>query len=346
MTLMVAALLASPSLALAQEEDPTTAVARSRFQEGTEHYSKGEYESARRAFLQAYALRKDPSVLLKLGQSCLQAGHPAEAATYLSRYLSDSTTLGDSERAEAETALAAARSKIGRIRVTAPAGSEVAVDGERVGNAPLAQPVDIEPGAHVLAVRLPDGTTDSRPVNVTIGEQTAESFGSSPEITPRSPKVAATPVMPVLTADTTTGHDAHRSRSLVTTAPIWIGAGVGVAGFAMAIAFGVLRGEAYTTTNDTTALIGQNGGTPNICNAPTQQLASACGNLGKNINDVNVDATIANVALGIGIGGTALAVAWALFGPRRDGSSARSMTPALAPLLGSDVHGMAASGFF
>ena len=61
------------NLAWAQGDEATTKAARARFLEGVEFYDKKQYEAARAAFLQAYALRKHPSVLLNLAQSSLRA---------------------------------------------------------------------------------------------------------------------------------------------------------------------------------------------------------------------------------------------------------------------------------
>ena len=74
--------------ARAETEDPTTAVARSRFKEGVDFYDKGQYEQARASFLQAYALKKHPAVLLNLAWSCLKSGHALEAEHYFKQFLS------------------------------------------------------------------------------------------------------------------------------------------------------------------------------------------------------------------------------------------------------------------
>ena len=57
--------------------------ARARFKEGVEFYDKGQYENARLAFLQAYALKKHPAVLLNLAQSSAKAGPSARGREVL-----------------------------------------------------------------------------------------------------------------------------------------------------------------------------------------------------------------------------------------------------------------------
>src|SRR6266850_1224616 len=74
-------------------DDPTIKAARARFQEGVGFYDKGEFENARAAFLQAYALRKHPAVLLNLAQSSLKSNHTLEASKYFQQYLRESQNL-------------------------------------------------------------------------------------------------------------------------------------------------------------------------------------------------------------------------------------------------------------
>src|SRR5258708_4063050 len=143
-TLMLAA--ASVTLAVphanAQDKDAVVEMARRRFQEGVKFFDQKKYEEARAAFLQAYALKRHPAVLLNLAQSEARSGHPTEAARHFATYLRESPNPPATERADAEKGLAAARTKLGRIHVAAPAGAEGVLDGELIGQAPLPEAVD------------------------------------------------------------------------------------------------------------------------------------------------------------------------------------------------------------
>src|SRR6266704_2025626 len=99
--------------ASAQDKDAVTEVARRRFQEGVKYFDQKKYEEARAAFLQAYALKHHPAVLLNLAQSEIRSGHPLEAARHFSAYLRESAGASGTERSEAEKGLAAARTKLG-----------------------------------------------------------------------------------------------------------------------------------------------------------------------------------------------------------------------------------------
>jgi hypothetical protein len=158
--LLAAALLLSltptvvlpPRAAFAQaSDDAATKMARQRFLEGVAYYDKHDYELARAAFLQAYALRKHPAVLLNLAQSSLKSGHALEAAKYFQQFLREFSAATAGQRSDAEAGLADARTHIGRIDVTsAPGGAEILIDGESIGVAPFDHPIDVEPGSHTV----------------------------------------------------------------------------------------------------------------------------------------------------------------------------------------------------
>src|SRR5258706_8536638 len=168
-TLIAFSAALSTAPAGAQERDTVTEMARRRFQEGVKFFDQKRYEEARAAFLQAYALKHHPAVLLNLAQSENRGGHPLEAARHFSAYLRESTSSPASERADAEKGLAAARTKLGRIHLTVTSRAEVLVDGESVGTAPFAEAVDAAPGTHLLEAKL-GGKSTSASVSVQVGK--------------------------------------------------------------------------------------------------------------------------------------------------------------------------------
>jgi Tfp pilus assembly protein PilF len=128
----------TPSARAQGADEESTKAARARFQEGVEYYDKGQYEKARAAFLQAYALRKHPAVLLNLAQSSLKSGHQLEAVRDFQQFLRESTSISASQRSDAERGINEARQKLGRIEVvSAPTGAEITIDNTAVGTAPL-----------------------------------------------------------------------------------------------------------------------------------------------------------------------------------------------------------------
>src|SRR5689334_8167747 len=83
---VIGALPLCGGVALAQQPaqtDPVTEAARVKYQEGVKAFEAGRYEDARSAFLQAYALKRVPAVLLNLGQSEIKSGHYEEGGNHL-----------------------------------------------------------------------------------------------------------------------------------------------------------------------------------------------------------------------------------------------------------------------
>jgi hypothetical protein len=141
----------------AADDDGTVEMARQRFREGVGFYDQRQYEKARLAFLQAYALKPHPSVLLNLAQSELRAGRPGDAAVHFGDYLHGNAEASEAEKQEAELGLAAAKSKVAEVTVAVDvSGAQISVDGEDKGTAPLANPLYLAPGTHTIEARSND----------------------------------------------------------------------------------------------------------------------------------------------------------------------------------------------
>ena len=353
-------------------DDPTIKAARARFQEGVDFFDKGQFENARAAFLQAYALRKHPAVLLNLAQSSLKSGHTLEADRYFQQFLRESTTISTAQRSDAEKGLAEARTKLGRIEVSAPTGAEIAVDGDRAGNAPLPDTVDVEPGMHRVTAKGADGSVESRSMTVTAGQQASARFAAGvtstvPPVTgPVTPPATSGSETPPTTPDAPpTTEEKEQPRSVDSEVathgrrpsllPVWIGVGVGAAGFITAIVMGFAKSSAQSNADAVVAAIKANnkGTTSGVCSPPTQRFAAACNTYTQDANNVNTDATIANIGIGVGIAGGAL-VAYGLIRyftapkatdvpPSAAGATASS---SLTPVVGPHYSGLAWTGSF
>ena len=95
-------LLTSIAGAQAQSDETATSMARERFKEGVQYFDQKQYDRARVAFLQAFALKRHPAVLLNLAQSELRSGHEADAAKHFSMFLRESKDATAAEREGAE----------------------------------------------------------------------------------------------------------------------------------------------------------------------------------------------------------------------------------------------------
>ena len=155
----------------ASDDDATVAMARERFKEGVSFFDKKEYDKARLAFLQAYALKKHPAVLLNLAQSELRSSHEAEAAKHFSAYLRESKDISDAERQAAEAGLNATKAMVAEVDVNVDENAaEIYLDSSLEGVSPLPGSLYVNPGAHTVEARK-GGKTTSTQLNAIAGRQ-------------------------------------------------------------------------------------------------------------------------------------------------------------------------------
>ncbi|WP_437650707.1 hypothetical protein [Sorangium sp. So ce362] len=199
----------SEPLSFAQSSDPVTEVARQRYEEGVKAYDAGRFEDARTAFLQVYALKRHPAVLLNLGQSELRSNHLEDAGKHLQQFLHEHTTATPEQRAAAEKAIADVKRRTGFLIVTADAnGADISVDGVLVGKAPLPDPVFVTPGKHTLFATYQDRSATlqvdakigtATPATLTLGTTGAPIAGAptpAPGVPPTAPTSASPAAVP------------------------------------------------------------------------------------------------------------------------------------------------------
>jgi tetratricopeptide (TPR) repeat protein len=178
--------VAKPRVAHAQD-DATIQMARERFQEGVKYYDQKQYDKARAAFLQAYALKKHHAVLLNLAQSELRSNHEADAAKHFAQYLREARDASAAEKTEAEKGLAAAKVSVSEVAISVPADAEVFIDGDPQGRSPLPGAVYLAPGTHSFEARK-DGKTATASLAATAGQVTSVDLsfggGSPPAVAP------------------------------------------------------------------------------------------------------------------------------------------------------------------
>lgn len=178
LTILVLALHTGPVLGQAAPDvaaapDVFTAEARRRFQEGMAASNAGDYERARAAYLQTYALNQSPEVLRNLGVAEVRSGHLVSGARRLSAYLRGAPAKNEQpdQREFARELLAQAEARVGRLKVDVdPAGAEVLLDGEVIGKAPLTEHIYVEPGSHEVTARKDGFVSSSSMVNAAVGQ--------------------------------------------------------------------------------------------------------------------------------------------------------------------------------
>lgn len=168
--------LGAPTIASAQDEGAKHD-AQARFEEGMKRVRSGDFEGGRLAFIQAYAVLKNPDILWNLALSELKSSHPLEALEHFKVYAVD-PKVADAERESAKKYIADASSKTGHIAVDAPSGAEIVVDGKKWNAfAPLKEPLDVSPGKHSVEARL-GGKGSSLEVFAAAGQESSAKFRS------------------------------------------------------------------------------------------------------------------------------------------------------------------------
>jgi len=179
-------------------DDASVAMARERFKEGVAFFDKKDFEKARLAFLQAYALKKHPAVLLNLAQSELRSGHEADAAKHFAAYLRDATDASPAETQAAQAGLNASKLAVAEVEVTVDeSGAEVYVDGTLSGVSPLPGPLYMAVGSHSVEARK-NGQSTATQVSAGAGRQLKASLTLTPKVAP----AAAPPSAPAPEAGT------------------------------------------------------------------------------------------------------------------------------------------------
>jgi tetratricopeptide (TPR) repeat protein len=371
-------LLAAPA-ARAQDDPTTTAAARERFKEGVAHFDKKEYEKARAAFLQAYALKKHPDVLLNLAQSEVRSGHERDAAKHFTQYLRETTDASPANREAAQAGLTTARAAVIELSVTTEeSGTEILVDGTSEGTTPLTDPIFLDPGSHSIEGKKGDKTTTQQ-VSGKAGEKkdirlsfTATAPAAAKPKESEEPKEEA-PAEDAAEAEVSTG-GREPFFKWVTTRPaglipagLTVLLGIGAGGFA--IGSSIRYADADSTADAINEAAVTDGiDTAGICvdpatkvnNAPavpadekakrTNQYVSACTNWDDYVNQGD---TFKSVAIGLGVGAGVAAVTTVVLyfvtAPKTGESAHRAPTSpgvAVMPWVTPESGGIAVFGQF
>ena len=261
------------NVAFAQPTDAVTEVARQRYKEGVKAYEAGKFEDARAAFLQAYALKRVPAVLLNLGQSELRTSPPhyEDAGNHLQQFLREHTAATPDEKAAAEKGIADVKKKSAQVSVIVDApGADIAIDGTVVGKSPLADPVFVKPGKHAVAASG-GGKSANDAFDAQIGATKSVTLalaGAAPPIAPVSPPVGpAPPLSPPLAPTTPPPEVPPMNNGPVMPPPsgevegqtffqwyskrpvAWVTTGVAGVGFLGGLIFSIAAAAASGTTN-------------------------------------------------------------------------------------------------
>ena len=112
----------------------------------------GDFVGAGAKYKISYDLSHDPRLLYNMALCEKEQRHSARAAALLDRYLSEDHSLSPDEEKETVATRNALRKLYSSVKLSAPDGARVAVDGIVIGSTPLAEPPLLEIGHHTLRV--------------------------------------------------------------------------------------------------------------------------------------------------------------------------------------------------
>jgi hypothetical protein len=190
-------MLATTATAVAQSDagrEAARAEARAIFERAVALMQGEDWETALLEFDRSFALHPSRSALFNRGM-CQKALHRyLEAVRSFERWQAEyGDGAPEAEREAVGEALAELRQFLGAIRIVVePAGAIIAVDGLEVGTAPLAVPVQVGAGRHVVEVTL----GGHQPVRREVTVATLERIELAIALEPQAPAVAVAPVEP------------------------------------------------------------------------------------------------------------------------------------------------------
>jgi hypothetical protein len=160
------------------EDDPAKKEALALYGEGlaladqarVDHDTRG-YEAALRKFLTAYSLVRRPNILFSVAVTEKNLGRAVDAIRDLRRFVREADA--DSRQVEqAKKFMTELAPQVARLRVDAPSGAAILVDGMSMGQtAPLSDPIDLSPGRHAIQAVAGDKNAQQS-VDLTAGQTT------------------------------------------------------------------------------------------------------------------------------------------------------------------------------
>jgi hypothetical protein len=156
--------------------------ARRSWNAALELYEAKDYRGARVEFMRAYELSRNPRVLFNVGVCDKNLARYARAVAIWRQQLQEGAVTLSVEEADAtRAAIAAAEQFVSTVQVTANVdGATLLVDDESSGQTPLAQPVPIDVGRHVLKLRKDGYQEQSVEVTISGGKPEQVSFKLEP----------------------------------------------------------------------------------------------------------------------------------------------------------------------
>lgn len=342
-------------------------MARERFKEGVQYFDLKQYDKARAAFLQAYALKRHPAVLLNLAQSELRSQYEADAAKHFSQYLREQNEGTGSEKESAESGLMAAKAHAAELKLSIDEdGAQITIDGVAEGLSPLPGPIYLKPGTRMIVARK-EGREASLQLNALAGHST------STVLRLRSPAVAQAEVKPgdyelrkdapppsadVLSRDDSASSSFEPTREgffeWARRSPVaWAGGALGALGLGGGLTFWVVSKQNYSDADSIASqirdeAIDRGDTSQGICRMPSSHYQAACELYTETVGKGDDYRTVSWASLGVSafaLTGTVVYY-FATTGGESAPQSAKVRPNRIVPWLGPGAQGVSIAGEF
>ncbi|WP_394847444.1 hypothetical protein LZC95_08260 [Pendulispora brunnea] len=323
--LVAIAALAVPRSAQAQPSAADIAVAKQQYESGKKAAKDGDYDTARRYFLQSLAVAPHPLTLWNLALVEIDSGHPVDGVRDLRKYKADPRAEPEKKK-EADGLIEQQMKRIGRVKILVPSNVPVTLDGTVVSDEQRKDAIEVVAGHHAVDAGFPSGSRHMD-LEVAGGKEVPVTFDSTTDPTEPGPG----PGGGIAKRDEGGGLPCFHSG--VCTGTVISLAAVGVAGI---IGYGIWQGQANSATTSARGLA-----PPSSCEGPNRP--QVCGQAQSYLDDHDSKLTLSRISLAVGaaslVGAGVVLLAW----PR---STKETTGAQVFPLLSPGTAGMGVRGQF
>jgi hypothetical protein len=158
------------------------------YADGVAAFKRHDYDAARASFAKSLELAPRTATVLNVALAEFYSGHALEALTHFRQFVAAPDAAPDRAEEVRTTMLPRVEALIGRIKIDAPTGAMVLVDGVSVGTAPLSAPDEVMPGSHTVTAVIGSGRFPSVTLQAIAGEVVqARIVGDEPAATSAPP---------------------------------------------------------------------------------------------------------------------------------------------------------------
>jgi tetratricopeptide (TPR) repeat protein len=168
--------------ALAQGKPPADAKseARSRFDGGLALFEEGNNAGALAEFQRAYELIPNPVVLFNIGLVYAAMNRPAYAAEALQKVVKEPAGLSPDIVARANQTLSQQLARIAEVAIECNVPATIEVDNVEAAKAPLAGPLKVAGGSHIIGAIAAGYTPQRKQITVAGGAKSSLKFDLTP----------------------------------------------------------------------------------------------------------------------------------------------------------------------